>query len=43
MGCSFDLGDDYEKCQLLIDQYEELLENEKKEAINKKIKKKLKK
>ena len=43
MGCSFDLGDDFEKCQLLIEQYEELLENEKKEPTNKKIKKKSKK
>ena len=38
MGCSFDLGDDFEKCQLLIEQYEELLENEKKEPTNKKNK-----
>ena len=40
MGCSFDLGDDFEKCQLLIEQYEELLENEKKEPMNKKNKEK---
>ena len=43
MGCSFDLGDDFEKCQLLIEQYEELLENEKKEPMNKKNKEKVEK
>ena len=43
MGCSFDLGDDFEKCQLLIEQYEELLENEKKEPTNKKNKEKVEK
>jgi len=43
MGCSFDLGDDFEKCQLLIEQYEELLENEKKEPMNKKNKEKIEK
>ena len=43
MGCSFDLGDDFEKCQLLIEQYEELLENEKKEPTNKKNKEKIEK
>ena len=43
MGCSFDLGDDFEKCQLLIEQYEELLENEKKEPLNKKNKEKIEK
>ena len=29
MGCSFELGDDFEKCQNLIDEFEELLVNEK--------------
>ena len=43
MGCSFDLGDDFEKCQLLIDQYEEILENEKKEHMNKVNKEKVEK
>ena len=43
MGCSFDLGDDFEKCQLLIDQYEELLANEKKEHIDKENKEKVEK
>ncbi len=43
MGCSFDLGDDFEKCQLLIDQYEEILENEKKEHMNKENKEKVEK
>ena len=43
MGCSFDLGDDYEKCQLLIDQYSELLENEKKKEINNENKEKIEK
>ena len=43
MGCSFDLGDDFEKCQLLIEQYEELLDNEKKEPTNKKNKEKVEK
>jgi len=43
MGCSFDLGDDFEKCQLLIDQYEEILGNEKKEHMNKENKEKVEK
>jgi hypothetical protein len=43
MGCSFDLGDDYEKCQILIEQYEELLENEKMEKIDEKNKEKVEK
>ena len=43
MGCSFDLGDDFEKFQLLIDQYEEILENEKKEHMNKENKEKVEK
>ena len=25
MGCNFELGDDFEKCQYLIDEYEDLL------------------
>ena len=43
MGCSFDLGDDYEKCHLLIEQYEEILENEKNELMNKENKEKVEK
>ena len=25
MGCNFELGDDFEKCEYLIDEYEDLL------------------
>ena len=28
MGCEFDLGDDFEKCQLMIDEYEYLVKEE---------------
>ena len=43
MGCSFDLGDDYEKCQILIEEYEGLLENEQMEKIDEKNKEKVEK
>ena len=42
MGCEFDYGDDYEKCEYLISEYEDLLCKEKTENSdnnkNKKIK-----
>ena len=38
MGCSFELGDDLEKCQNLIDEFEELLVNEKTRKIENKEK-----
>lgn len=31
MGCEFDYGDDYEKCEYLISEYEDLLCKEKTE------------
>ena len=34
MGCDFDLGDDYDKCQLLLDEYVDLLTRETEEKIN---------
>ena len=40
MGCSFELGDDFEKCQYLIDEFEEILTNEKIEKVDKKNKNK---
>ena len=40
MGCSFELGDDFEKCQYLIDEFEEILTNEKIEKVDKKSKNK---
>ena len=40
MGCSFELGDDFEKCQYLIDEFEEILTNEKIEKEDKKSKNK---
>lgn len=34
MGCSFDLGDDYDKCQILLDEYADLLTRETEEKSN---------
>ena len=34
MGCEFDYGDDFEKCQLLIDEYEDILCKEHTEKLN---------
>ena len=34
MGCSFDLGDDYDKCQTLLDEYVDLLTRETEEKSN---------
>ena len=28
MGCGYDLGDDFDRCKLLIDEYEELITEE---------------
>lgn len=33
MGCQLDFGDDFEKCQILIDEYEDLLCKEQSEKI----------
>ena len=34
MGCDLDFGDDFEKCQLMIDEYEDILCKEHTEKIN---------
>mgnify|MGYP007102008735 CR=1 FL=1 len=34
MGCGFDLGDDYDKCQILLDEYADLLTRETEEKSN---------
>ena len=34
MGCDLDFGDDFEKCQLLIDEYEDILCKEHTEKLN---------
>ena len=34
MGCDLDFGDDFEKCQLLIDEYEDILCKEHVEKLN---------
>ena len=34
MGCNVDFGDDFEKCQLLIDEYEEILYQNKEDKLN---------
>jgi hypothetical protein len=36
MGCELDFGDDFEKCELLIDEYEDLLCKEQSEKIGNK-------
>lgn len=36
MGCDFSFGDDYERCQILIDEYEYLLELESNMKVNEK-------
>jgi hypothetical protein len=36
MGCQLDFGDDFEKCQILIDEYEDLLCKEQSEKIGNK-------
>lgn len=36
MGCEIDYGDDFEKCQCLIEEYEDLLYNEQNEKLNEK-------
>ncbi len=36
MGCDFSFGDDYERCQILIDEYECLLELESNMKVNEK-------
>ena len=35
MGCNFELGDDFEKCEYMIEEYEDLLADEKKQKIEK--------
>ena len=34
MGCDLEFGDDFEKCQLMIDEYEDILCKEHTEKIN---------
>jgi len=34
MGCELDYGDDFERCQLLIDEYEDILCREHTEKLN---------
>ena len=34
MGCDLDFGDDFEKCQLMIDEYEDILCKEHTEKLN---------
>ena len=36
MGCDFSFGDDYERCQILIDEYEYLFELESNMKVNEK-------
>ena len=40
MGCNFELGDDFEKCQYLIDEYEDLLIEEQAQKKKKNLTKK---
>ena len=40
MGCNFELGDDFEKCEYMIEEYEDLLADEKKQKIEKQFLKK---
>ena len=35
MGCGFNFSDDYQKCEILIDEYEYLLESEERMKVNK--------
>ena len=42
MGCEFDYGDDFEKCALLIDEYEDILCKEHTEKLNEKKEQKTK-
>ena len=34
MGCEFDYGDDFEKCEYLIEEYEDLLCKERTDKLN---------
>ena len=41
MGCSFELGDDFEKCDYMIGEYEDLIAKEQTEKFDNKIKTKI--
>ena len=41
MGCNFELGDDFEKCQYMIDEYKELITEEQTQKFENKINKKI--